>query len=191
MEIPSKLSVGDSVAWIIEPKYDNLGNPFLNTEYGAVYYFKKVGATEATNFDQTTNPNSSGGWDATLSVEAETEIGTYYYVLKMVNIDNEHSFAVESGQIEILANIEDDGIFEGRSRARQDLDAVQAAMRSIISGGAIAEYTIGSRSVRKMTMEDLIKLESKLKADVVREEKAEKIAQGLGNPNNLFVRFRR
>jgi len=31
--------------------------------------------------------------------------------------------------------------------------------------------------------------ESQLKAIVVREKKASLIAQGLGNPHNLFVRF--
>jgi hypothetical protein len=31
--------------------------------------------------------------------------------------------------------------------------------------------------------------ESQLKAEVVRERKANMIANGLGNPHNLFVRF--
>jgi hypothetical protein len=35
----------------------------------------------------------------------------------------------------------------------------------------------------------LLALETKLKADVNREQKAQLIANGLGNPFNLFVRF--
>jgi hypothetical protein len=66
---------------------------------------------------------------------------------------------------------------------------VQAAIRSIISGGAVAEYTIGSRRLKKMEMADLLALESKLKAEVKREQAAAMVANGLGNPHNLFVRF--
>jgi hypothetical protein len=66
---------------------------------------------------------------------------------------------------------------------------VQAAIRSMISGGAVAEYTIGSRRLKKMEMADLITLESKLKAEVKREQAASMAANGLGNPHNLFVRF--
>ena len=66
---------------------------------------------------------------------------------------------------------------------------MQAAIRAIISGGAVAEYTIGSRRLKKMEMTDLLMLESSLKAEVKREQKASLIANGLGNPHNLFVRF--
>jgi hypothetical protein len=38
-------------------------------------------------------------------------------------------------------------------------------------------------------LNQLIELESKLKAELIREQKAELIANGLGNPHNLFVRF--
>jgi hypothetical protein len=38
-------------------------------------------------------------------------------------------------------------------------------------------------------MADLLQLESKLKAEVKREQMADLIANGLGNPHNLFVRF--
>jgi hypothetical protein len=34
-----------------------------------------------------------------------------------------------------------------------------------------------------------MQLESKLKAEVKREQMAELMANGLGNPHNLFVRF--
>lgn len=81
------------------------------------------------------------------------------------------------------------GAVDNRSQAQIDLDAVQAAIRAIVSGGAVAEYTIGNRRLKKMEMADLIQLESKLKAEVKREQAATMIANGLGSPHNLFVRF--
>jgi hypothetical protein len=80
------------------------------------------------------------------------------------------------------------GAFDGRSQAQQDLDAVQAAIRALISGGA-KQYTIGSRSFTKVDLSDLMERESRLKAEVKREQMAELINNGLGNPHNLFVRF--
>jgi hypothetical protein len=53
----------------------------------------------------------------------------------------------------------------------------------------VQEYKIGTRSLKKYEMADLIALEGKLKAEVKREQAAQLAANGLGNPHNLFVRF--
>jgi hypothetical protein len=58
-----------------------------------------------------------------------------------------------------------------------------------VAGGVAKEYTIGNRNLKKYDMADLLQLESKLKAEVKREQMADLIANGLGNPHNLFVRF--
>ena len=60
---------------------------------------------------------------------------------------------------------------------------------AIVAGGVAKEYTIGNRNLKKYDMADLLQLESKLKAEVKREQMADMIANGLGNPHNLFVRF--
>jgi len=65
---------------------------------------------------------------------------------------------------------------------------VQAAIRAIISGQA-KQYSIGNRSFTKLDLGQLMERESMLKAEVKREQKAALIANGLGNPHNLFVRF--
>ena len=99
---------------------------------------------------------------------------------------------IGAGQLEVLPGLDYTGqpsAFDGRSQAQQDLDAVQAAIRAIVSGGVVKEYTIGNRSLKKYDMKDLLELESKLKAEVKREQMADLIANGLGNPHNLFVRF--
>jgi hypothetical protein len=43
--------------------------------------------------------------------------------------------------------------------------------------------------LKRYELQDLIQLEGRLKAEVNREQMAEKIANGLGNPRNMFVRF--
>jgi len=96
-----------------------------------------------------------------------------------------------AGQIEVLPALSyagTPGAFDGRSQAQQDLEAVQAAIRAIISGQA-KQYSIGSRSFTKLDLGELMERESRLKAEVKREQMASLIANGQGNPHNLFVRF--
>ena len=58
-----------------------------------------------------------------------------------------------------------------------------------MTGGATQEYRIGNRSLKRYDLTELLALESRLKAVVARENKAKLIASGLGDPNNLYVRF--
>ena len=81
------------------------------------------------------------------------------------------------------------GAIDGRTQLQEDLDAVKAAIRAIVSGGAVQQYSIAGRSLSTYSLSDLMQLEAKLKAEVKREQAAELIANGLGNPHNLFVRF--
>jgi hypothetical protein len=81
------------------------------------------------------------------------------------------------------------GALDGRTQAETDLAAVQTAIRSIVSGGGVKSYSIAGRNLQKYELADLIALESKLKAEVQRERAADLIANGKGNPHNLFVRF--
>ena len=80
------------------------------------------------------------------------------------------------------------GALDGRTQAETDLTAVQTAIRAIVAGGA-KQYSIGNRAFTKLDLSELMERESRLKAEVKREQKAQLIANGLGNPHNLFVRF--
>ena len=79
--------------------------------------------------------------------------------------------------------------YDGRSQVKKDLEAVQLQSEHLIAGGAVQEYKIGNRNLKRYDLPDLIQLEGRLKAEVKREEQAELIANGLGNPRNMFVRF--
>ena len=70
------------------------------------------------------------------------------------------------------------------------MDAIDAAIRAIIEGGVVQEYKIGSRDVKKYELAELIMLRDRYKAMFVREQKAQMIANGLGNPHNLYIRNR-
>jgi hypothetical protein len=97
-----------------------------------------------------------------------------------------------TGQLQVKTTLSYTGqpaAFDGRTQTEKDLDAIQAAIRSLLNNGIVKEYTIGNRSLKKYDLPDLLALETKYKAELKREQKAQLIANGLGNPFNLFVRF--
>ena len=69
------------------------------------------------------------------------------------------------------------------------METIEAAIRTLISGGAIKEYKIGNRNAKKYELAELLTLKSQYKVELVREKQAETMANGLGNPRATFVRF--
>ena len=191
MNIPAQIRAGDTVKWRDDASADVFGNAISSqTGWTLTYYFR----FDRNNHGATAVGTAYGqGWQ--FSLTAATTEGfhpddTGYW--QAVATKAGETVTLGSGQFEIDANLAYTGTpaaVDNRSQAQKDLDAVQAAIRAMISGGAVAEYTIGSRRLKKMELADLLALESNLKASVKREQAAQLQANGLGNPHNLFVRF--
>lgn len=187
MNIPTELVSGDSITWLDSATTNNLGESIDSSSWTLVYAIK--GAANLS----ITSTNSGSGWSTTISAAQSATLSPGNYAWHAYATSGSNRVTLGQGTLIIKTNIAAIGStgFDGRSQIKQDLDAVREAIRSIVKGGAVQQYTIGNRSLTKMKMSELIELESKLKVDLVREEKAAKIAQGLGDPKNLFVRFKK
>jgi hypothetical protein len=189
VNIPAQIRAGDTVKWRDDAGRDNLGAPIDSSSWALAYYLRTNTASEGATVTGTAFGN---GWEFTIAAatSAGFDAGQWYW--QAIAEKAGEKVTLGAGQLTLLAALGytgTPGAFDGRTQAEKDLAAVQAAMRAIVSGGAVAEYTIGSRRLKKMEMADLITLESKLKSEVKREQAAALQAQGLGNPHNLFVRF--
>jgi len=189
VNIPSEIRAGDTLQWRDVAGVDNLGNEVSSSDYTLTYYLRFNAASEGATVVGTAYGT---GWQ--FSIAAATSVnfdaGTWYW--QAVATKTGSTITLGSGQSTVLAALSYSGTpaaLDGRSQAQKDLDAVQAAIRTIVAGGVVRQYTIGNRSLSKYDLTDLLALETKLKADVNREQKAQLIANGLGNPFNLFVRF--
>ena len=190
MRIHSTIRAGDSIVWRDDPAVDYLGDAVTSASYSLSYFLRTNTASEGATVTATAYGT---GWQSAISAttSAAFDAGTWYW--QAIATAGATKVTLGSGQLEVLAALNytgTPGALDGRSQAQQDLDAVSAAIRSMIAGGGVQKYTIGSRSVEKMTLSDLLTLESRLKAEVARELKAEMVANGLGNPHAMFVRFR-
>jgi len=189
VNIPSEIRAGDTIQWRDVAGVDNLGNEVSSSDYTLTYYLRFNAASEGATVVGTAYGT---GWQ--FSIAAATSVnfdaGTWYW--QAVATKTGSTITLGSGQSTVLAALSYSGTpaaLDGRTQAQKDLDAVQAAIRSLLNNGIVKEYTIGNRSLKKYDLPDLLALETKLKADVNREQKAQMIANGLGNPFNLFVRF--
>jgi hypothetical protein len=189
MQIPATIRAGSTVQWLDNEATDSLGNAITSSTYALTYYLRFNAASEGATV---VGSNYASGWQFTIaaSTSAGFEAGTWYW--QAVATSGSISHTLGAGQSTVEAALNYTGTptaFDGRTQSQKDLDSVQAAIRAIVSGGAVSEYTIGTRRLKKMDMADLVMLESRLKGMVIREQKAALIANGLGNPTSLYVRF--
>ena len=174
--------------WRDDAATDNLGNAIDSSSWTLSYFLRTNTASEGA----TVVGSAYGtGWEFTLAAatSAGFDAGTWYW--QAIATSGSEKVTIGAGQLQVLAALEysgTPGAFDGRSQAQQDLDAVQTAIRGIISGQA-KQYSIGNRSFTKLDLGELMERESRLKAEVKREQMADLINNGQGNPHNLFVRF--
>lgn len=188
MTVPALIYSGTTIEWI-EPPALVTDSPATSASWTLQVDFRTNTAGEGATVAG--SARSDGGWDVSLSATttADWDAGTWYWQKRITS--GAVVVAIGSGTTQVLPSLSytgDPTAFDGRSQAEQDLDAVQAAIRAIVAKGA-KQYSIGNRSYTSNDLGLLMQREAQLKAIVARERAAEKIAQGLGDPRNVFVRF--
>lgn len=192
MAIPPSITSGVDAVWTDAETVDVFGVAVTSATHTLTYYFRLNAAGEGVT---ATGVAYNSGWKVTLpaatTATMDASTGWYFQAVATAVIDGA-TLEYSRGQIEVkpsLAYSGTPGAFDGRTQAQTDLDAVQAAIRSLVSGGAVQEYRIGNRNLKRYELSELLELESRLKSIVAKENKAKLIASGLGDPHNLFVRF--
>lgn len=96
-------------------------------------------------------------------------------------------YTVDSGLVKILPNPASITPHDLRSHARKMLDAVEAAIEAL--NLKAKAYTIGSRSYTRAELPELITLRDRYRREVADEDAREKLAAGLPNPRDVYIRF--
>jgi len=190
MSLPATIRAGDTVRWRDAATADGLGTVISSSDWTLTTYLRSATA----GLGLTVVAVAYGdGWESTISAATSAGLTAGDWTWGTRATKGAEVVTIGAGSVVILPALNYAGVpsaIDGRSQAQQDLDAVQAAIRALISGGAVKRYTIGGRQLEKFSLEELMARESQLKAIVAREKAAEKIAAGLGDPRSLYVRFR-
>jgi len=187
LNIPSQLRSGDMFSWA-----ESLSDYPASAGWTLAFVLTKYGQPKIT-IAATANGN-----DYAISiVPASTRLwvsGIYSwmaYVYKEAGglITEKHT--LESGQVEVLPDItQATSQTDIRSHAKKVLDALETLLEGKSLNDA-QSYSIGGRSISKMSPEELIKWRSFYKNEYQRELEAENHAKGLDSPRRIGVRFQR
>ena len=190
MAFPQSIRAGDFIQWNIPASQDYYGNSISSPDWSVVYYLRtNIGPVGATV--NSSQYNDGFKFEIASNVTATFTAGDWYYQA-VANKSGAEKQTIYTGSFEVLKSLEYSGTalnYDGRTQLEKDLAVIQTAIRNIINGGAVQEYKIGTRSAKKYELKDLLMLESRYKAELVREKQAEMIDNGLGNPRATFVRF--
>jgi hypothetical protein len=191
MTVPATIRAGTTVGWVEPPAVDLDGNAATSASWTLISYLRTNTASEGATVTGTAR--ADGGWDMAITATTSSgfDAGTWYWETRATS--GAIVLTIGSGTTLVQPGLNytgTPGAFNGQSQAEQDLVAVQAAIRAIVSKGA-KQYSIGSRSFTTNDLGQLMEREAQLKAIVARERAAEKVAAGLGDPRSLFVRFGR
>ena len=190
MTFPQKVIAGDFVQWRIPASQDVFGNSISSPDWSVVYYLRTNTSSEGATVNSSAY-NDGFQFSIPAATTANFDAGNWFYQA-VANKSGQETQTIYRGSFEVFATQSYSGTpaaYDGRSQVEKDLDVIQAAIRTIISGGAIQEYKIGTRTAKKYELSELIMLEARYTAELVREKQAEMIANGLGNPRATFVRF--
>ena len=186
--IPSIFRAGDTVRWRIPAGVNWLNESVTNADYTCTAYLRFNASGEAKAIVGTDYTN---GWEFVIPASSTSTMNAGFWGYQIRAVKSGDEVTLYEGQVEVKAQMTytgTPGSFDYRSQAQIDLDNVTAAIRGIISNKG-KEYSIGGRTFKYLDLPELRARESQLKAEVVRERKANMIANGLGNPHSLFVRF--
>ena len=184
MTQPLQIYQGDSISWI---------ESRVHPDATAVRVWLRAAAAGAGI--EAVASDTDDGWKVELSAATTATMAAGSWELQIVSTVNGAPLTTGRGSLTVrksLAFSGTPGAFDDRSQAQKDLEAVEEAIRALTTGAV--EYQIGSlgnggRKVRRVDLPDLIMWRDRLKAEVAREQRAEMIAQGLGDPRRLYVRF--
>lgn len=187
MNIPKQIYAGTTIKWRDDGAVGPLNESITSADWALTYYLR----TNASQEGHTVAGSSYGtGWEFAISAtdSAGFDSGDWFFYAEASK--GSEKFTLGSGRLEVLASLAYTGqpaAFDGRTAAEKERDDIEAALAKFKDGAQ--EYSIGNRTFKRVAMADLQMRLNRLNAIIVRERKAAMIANGLGDPHSLYVRF--
>jgi hypothetical protein len=192
MRIPSRITAGDTVTWQELAPTDAQRGSLNAPDWSLGFSFR--GPTVLAGGDISGQAQGTG-WLLTLpatvtaAMNQSAKAARWYW--QAYATKGTERVTVGSGQLLVDANLATvTGTVAGRSVAEQILSQIDATILARTTGKAVAEYTIGSRSMKYMSTPELLALKSRYQIVVARERRKQAIKNGLGSPDRIGIRFR-
>lgn len=179
---PSTLVIGDYWAW----KRTDLADDYPIATYALTYNAVLEG--DATKINLTA---SESGTEYTIEVPSATTAtytgGVYHWTAYITRSSDGERIAVDKGTFTLLENAAV-SVADPRSHVKKTLDALEATILGKASKDQ-KSYSIGDRSLERMSADELMMWYDKYKYYYAQELNAERIANGLGSSSTIRVRL--
>lgn len=192
MRIPSRITAGDTVTWSEVALTDPQVGLITSAVWALTFAFRGPVALQGGDI---TGTASAAGWTMTLPSALTAAMNTsakparWYW--QAYASDGTKRLTVGDGQISVLPNFAGlTGIVDARSSAEKILAQIDATIEARTTGGAVAEYTIGQRSMKYMSTTELLELRSRYQIAVRNERRRQALKNGLGAPDRIGIRFK-
>ena len=179
---PAKFIAGDRLAW----KRTDL------TDYPpATYALQYSARLEKSGATEIAIAAGESGSDYIVEVAAATTTaytaGVYHWQAYIVRSSDSERITVDHGTWEVLAN-RDAATTDPRGHVKKVLDNIEAVLEKRSTKDQ-DNYSISGRSLGRTPIADLILLRDRYRAEWVREQRAERISNGLDHSGVIKVRF--
>jgi hypothetical protein len=179
---PSEIIAGDFVQW----KRTDLGD-YINSAY-TLKYSARLGGSGASEIEITATADGS---DYLVSVPATTTAlyaaGTYYWQMYITRDSDSERITFDNGTWLIKPGL-DASTDDPRSHARIMVSKIESLLENRADSD-VGNYSIGSRSITKMTAKELREWWSFYRQQVAAEDAAVARTKGRPTGNTVLVRF--
>ena len=185
MNIFATLPKGDSATWSDDPVPLPDGRLADAATWALKYYLRGPATLDLTAVA------SGRAWQTTLTATASAALVAGDYVWQAVITLAAERITCGTGRATLTPDLIGTAApYDGRSIAQIALANCEAAMATFnATGGKVKMYEIAGRKMEFQTIADLLTLHSFWKLKVMSEQTASSLANGMGNPRNLYTRF--
>lgn len=180
---PLEVVVGDFIQW----KRTDIASDYPPATHSAEYVARISGG--GLSEIKLTATEQDGYYLFTVDsvTSAEFVAGKYHWQLEITQTSSGNRIVVDTGDFEAIPDM-DDNQADPRIHAEIMVDKIQ----TILEGKAdsdVANYSIGGRSISKMSFEELMDARDRFRAEVVAHNNRELVKKGKKNGATVKVRF--
>lgn len=180
---PLEIVVGDFIQW----KRSDIASDYPPSTHSAEYVARITGG--GANEIKLAATEVSGYYLFTIDsvTSAAFVAGKYHWQLEVTQTSSGNRLVVDTGDFQAIPDM-DDNQADPRIHAEIMVDKIQ----TILEGKAdsdVASYSIGGRSISKMSFAELMDARDRFKAEVVAHNNRELVKKGKKNGATVKVRF--
>ena len=180
---PLEVVVGDFIQW----KRTDIATDYPPATHSAEYVARITGGGASEIKLVATEQDGYYLFTVDSATSSNFVAGKYHWQLEITQTSSGNRLVVDTGDFEAIPDM-DDNQADPRIHAEIMVDKIQ----TILEGKAdsdVANYSIGGRSISKMSFEELMDARDRFKAEVVQHNNRELVKKGKKNGATVKVRF--